>query len=54
METIKNFDQLVSHLSQQGQRKRVAVVCASDESTQYAVARALREGVIEAIFVGRH
>ncbi len=52
METIRNFDQLVSHLSQLGQRKKVAVVCASDDSTQYAVARALKEGFIEAIFVG--
>ncbi len=52
METITNFNQLVSHLSKKGQRKRVAVVCASDESTQYAVERALREGFIEAIFVG--
>ncbi len=52
METIKNFDQLVAHLAKRGSRKRVAVVCASDDSTQYAVARAIKEGFAEAIFVG--
>lgn len=52
MNTINSFEELVAHLSSQGNRKRVAVVCASDESTQYAVTRALREGFIEAIFVG--
>ena len=52
METITNFEQLVAHLSQLGTRKRVAVVCASDDSTQYAVARALDEKFIDAIFVG--
>ena len=52
MEAIKTFEELVSHLTSLGQRKKVAVVCASDESTQYAVARAIREGFIEAIFVG--
>lgn len=53
MEKITNFDQLTSHLSQLGKRKRVAVVCASDSSTQNAVAKAIREGFAEAVFVGR-
>ena len=39
--TIKNFDDLIKHLAERGVRKRVAVVWASDESTQEAVARAL-------------
>ena len=52
MDTINSFEKLVSQLSSLGNRKRVAVVCASDESTQYAVARALHEGFIDAIFVG--
>lgn len=52
MDAINSFEKLVSHLSSLGNRKRVAVVCASDESTQYAVARAISEGFIEAIFVG--
>ena len=53
METITNFEQLTAHLSQLGKRKRVAVVCASDTSTQNAVAQAIQEGFVEAIFVGR-
>lgn len=34
METIKNFDDLIAHLSQKGERKRVAIVWASDDHTQ--------------------
>ena len=52
MTIIKNFDQLEAHLAQVEQRKRVAVVWAADESTQYAVARALKVGFIDAIMVG--
>jgi len=52
MTAISNFEQLTSHLVEQGVRKRVAVVCASDSTTQNAVLRALREGFVEAIFVG--
>ncbi len=50
--TIKNFDDLIKHLVERGVRKRVAVVWASDESTQEAVTRALKEGFVDAIFVG--
>lgn len=52
MTNIKNFNDLISHLVKRGVRKRVAVVWASDESTQYAVIRALNDGFIDAIFVG--
>ena len=52
METITQFEQLIAHLSGRGVRKRVAVVCAYDDSTQYAVGRALEEGFIDAILVG--
>lgn len=52
METIKNFDQLVAHLSERNERKKVAVVCGTDSSTQYAVAKALEYGFIDAIFIG--
>lgn len=50
--TIKNFDQLINHLSERNERKRVAVVWAEDKSTQGAVLRALEVGFVEAIFVG--
>lgn len=52
MTNIKNFNDLISHLAKRGTRKRVAVIWASDESTQYAVIRALNDGFIDAIFVG--
>ena len=52
MKTIKNFDELISYLSGRGMRRRVAVIWASDESTQGAVGRALDLGFIEAIMVG--
>jgi len=52
METIRNFDELVTHLSNRTERRRVAVVCPNDESTQYAVCRALDEGIVDAILVG--
>ncbi len=52
MESIKNFNELIAHLAQGGKRKKVAVVCASDESTQGAVFMALKSDIIDAVFVG--
>lgn len=52
MKTIQNFDELVSHLSDCEEQKRVAVVCPYDESTQGAVRKAIDEGFINAILVG--
>ncbi len=52
MEAIRNFDELIAHLKQRGEKRRVVVVCPYDESTQGAVEKALREGFIEAILVG--
>ena len=52
MTNIKNFNDLISHLVKRGTRKRVAIVWAADESTQYAAIRALNDGFIDAIFVG--
>ena len=52
MKTIRNFDELVAHLADRKERRRVAVVCPNDESTQYAVCRALDEGFVDAILVG--
>lgn len=50
--TIRNFKELVSHLSGLTKRCRVIVVCGSDESTQYAVEKAVSMGFAEATFVG--
>lgn len=52
MKTIQNFDELVAHLASRMERRRVAVACPNDESTQYAVCRALDEGIVNALLVG--
>ena len=52
METIRTFDQLTAHLQTLNHRKRVAVVCANDPNTEYAIERALREGIAEFLMIG--
>ena len=43
METIRNFEELISHLQQRGERKRIGVICPRDESTKKAVREATEE-----------
>ena len=43
MEPIRNFAQLTAHLKVLNRRKRIAVVCANDPNTEYAISRALEE-----------
>lgn len=52
MNAIKNFDQLTAHLMECKTRKRIIVVCANDSHTEYAVERALEEGIAEFIMIG--
>ncbi len=52
MEPIRTFEQLTAHLKKQNRRKRVAVVCAKDSHTEYAVSRALDEGIAEFLMIG--
>ena len=52
MEPIRSFDQLTSHLKSLNKRKRIAVVCANDPNTEYAIARSLEEGIAEFLMVG--
>lgn len=52
MESIRTFGQLTAHLRSLNSRKRVAVVCGNDDHTQYAIHRALKEGIAEFILVG--
>lgn len=52
MEAIRSFEQLTAHLKSRNKRKRIAVVCASDPNTEYAIARSLEEGIAEFIMVG--
>ena len=50
MKDIKNFEQLIENLSQRGEKKRIAVVCPRDRSTQEAVEKAAEQGFISPIF----
>ena len=52
MEIIRSFESMLNHLTQQEERKRVAVVWAADYNSQVSVQRALEAGFIDAIFVG--
>ena len=52
MKPIRNFDQLTAHLQTLKKRKRIAVVCANDPNTEYAIARALEEGIAEFQMIG--
>jgi len=52
MEPIKSFDQLTAHLMTLKRRRRIAVVCANDPNTEYAIARALEEGIAEFLMIG--
>lgn len=52
MKPITTFDELTAHLKKLKRRKRIAVVCANDPNTEYAIARALEEGIAEFIMIG--
>lgn len=52
MEPIRNFSQLTAHLQTLKKRKRITVVCANDENTEYAINRALEEGIAEFLMIG--
>lgn len=52
MEPIRTFGQLTAHLKSLHTRKRVAVVCGNDDHSQYAIQRALKEGIAQFILVG--
>lgn len=52
MEPIQSFAQLTAHLQKLNHRKRIAVVCANDPNTEYAITRALEEGIAEFLMIG--
>ena len=52
MQPIRNFDELTAHLKTLDSRKRVAVVCANDANTEYAIGRALEEGIADFYLIG--
>ena len=52
MRPIKSFDELTDHLKSLKRRKRIAVVCANDPNTEYAIERALNEEIAEFLMIG--
>ncbi|MBR5102141.1 MAG: phosphate butyryltransferase [Muribaculaceae bacterium] len=52
MNSIKNFNELVQHLSGSTSRKKVAVVWPADHSSPIALAQALENGIIDVVAVG--
>ena len=52
MKAIQNFEELISHLSGRKEKRRVAVVCPYDESSQGAVKKAQEQGFIDPVLVG--
>ena len=51
MKSIKCFDELVAHLTDNNCQRRVAVVCGRDDSTREAVKRAREAGFAMPVFV---
>mgnify|MGYP002624054388 CR=1 FL=1 len=52
MERIKNFEQMVEHLSRMERKRCVAVVCPNDDSTQQALKAAIDKDLLTAWIVG--
>ena len=51
MQSIKNLNDMIVFLQQRGNKKRVAVVCANDASTRYAVEKGQEMGFVEPVYV---
>ena len=51
MQPIKTLNDMIVFLQQRGDKKRVAVICANDASTRYAVEKGQEMGFIEPIYV---
>jgi len=51
MQPIKTLNDMIIYLRERGDRKRVAVVSASDASTRYAVEKGKEMGFIEPIYI---
>lgn len=49
---IKDFSQLTNYLKKQSIRKKVAVICAYDDHTEFAVSEALKDGFVSLVMVG--
>ena len=51
MQSIRTLNDMIVFLQQRGDKKRVAVVCANDASTRYAIEKGVEMGFIEPIYV---
>ena len=51
MQSIRTLNDMIVFLQERGDKKRVAVVCASDASTRYAVEKGKEMGFIDPIYV---
>ena len=51
MQSIRTLNDMIVFLQQRGDKRRVAVVCANDASTRYAVEKGKEMGFIEPIYV---
>ena len=51
MQPIKTLNDMIVFLQKRGDKRRVAVVCARDASTRYAVEKGVEMGFIEPIYV---
>ena len=51
MQPIKTLNDMTRFLQQRGDRKRVAVICANDASTRYAIEKGQEMGFIEPLYV---
>lgn len=52
MTPIKTFDELTTHLKSLNRRKTIGVVCANDPNTEYAIERAVAEGLARVVLIG--
>ena len=51
MQSIRTLNDMIVFLQERGDKKRVAVVCANDASTRYAVEKGKEMGFIDPIYV---
>lgn len=52
MNAIKDFNQLITHVKSDIHRKKVAVICAYDDHSEFAISKALEEGFVALVMVG--
>ena len=51
MQPIRTLNDMTRFLQERGTRRRVAVICANDASTRYAVEKGQEMGFIEPVYI---